>query len=308
VAKVSTIIAVYNDEATIAQAIDSALAQDYDDHEVIVVNDGSTDSTGTILKEYGNRIHVVSQSNAGQSMARNTGVRYSTSKYIAFLDADDTWLPHKLKAMVAELERNPFATLAFSESRYIDNQGVNCGESFLGHAPSMDELLIPRPFPILPSTWVLTRQVFESVGGFSEAFGRAQGFEDTWMLFLFRELGEFVYLPECLTIYRVQGYIAGDRYAPGLLVFVSLLKERYGRKGRRWARYAKHSQCRDLLSKIAHQMNDRNRLGALRTVALIFRLWPTYFIGRQFLRRLLAPQNARRLREMISILPRPHNH
>jgi len=104
--KVSTIIPAYNAERTIAQAIDSALSQDYKGHEVVVINDGSTDSTTAILQKYASQIQVITQSNGGLSAARNAGVGGSTGKYLAFLDADDIWLPGKLKTMVSALGRN----------------------------------------------------------------------------------------------------------------------------------------------------------------------------------------------------------
>jgi glycosyltransferase involved in cell wall biosynthesis len=107
--KVSTIIPTYNAERTIAQAIDSTLSPDFESHEVIVVNDGSTDSTPDILDMYRDRIQVVSQPNLGPSAARNAGARHSAGKYLAFLDADYLWLPGKLKAMVPALESNPSA-------------------------------------------------------------------------------------------------------------------------------------------------------------------------------------------------------
>src|SRR5215471_276245 len=136
-ARVSTVIAAYNAERTIAETIESALAQECDGHEVVVVNDGSTDSTATILTGYGDRISIVTQSNRGAAAARNAGVAYSTGKYIATLDSDDLWLPGKLQTMVAALERNAGASLAFSEYAKIDDHGVEFGESMIGHAPTM---------------------------------------------------------------------------------------------------------------------------------------------------------------------------
>ena len=134
-AKVSTIIAAYNAEQTIAQTIESALAQNFDGHEIVVVNDGSTDSTAAILEQYGNRIRAVTQANRGAAAARNTGVVHSTGKYVAILDSDDLWLPGKLKTMVGALERNPHATLAFSEYTKIDEHGTEFEVSSVGHAP-----------------------------------------------------------------------------------------------------------------------------------------------------------------------------
>jgi glycosyltransferase involved in cell wall biosynthesis len=93
---VSVIIPAYNSAAFIEEAVDSALAQDYPNIEVIVVNDGSTDGTAAILEAYGARIRLLSQPNKGCAAARNLGVKNARGMYIAFLDADDAWWRHKL--------------------------------------------------------------------------------------------------------------------------------------------------------------------------------------------------------------------
>src|ERR1700736_4120167 len=95
--KVSVIIPVRNGADTIARAIDSALAQDYEgSFEVVVANDGSTDRTAEILSGYGDRIKVATLEPSGVSAARNAAVNVARGEYIAFLDADDDWLPGKL--------------------------------------------------------------------------------------------------------------------------------------------------------------------------------------------------------------------
>ena len=95
---VSVIIPVFNGERTIAAAIDSALAQEFGGEiEVMVVNDGSTDATATVLEAYRGRVTVLDRVNGGPAAARNAGVRASHGEYLAFLDADDIWLPGKLR-------------------------------------------------------------------------------------------------------------------------------------------------------------------------------------------------------------------
>jgi glycosyltransferase involved in cell wall biosynthesis len=307
--KVSTIIPAYNAERTIAQAIDSALSQDYEGHEVVVVNDGSTDSTVAILQKYGSQIQVITQANGGLSVARNAAVRRSTGKYLAFLDADDIWLPGKLKTMVSALERNPLASLAFSEYRYLDSNGVECGGSAFSGASGLEELMRERPLPvlsfptgILPSTWVIPRQVFERTGGCCERFKGAEGFDDHWMLLLLSELGEFVYVTERLTLYRVSdsGKVA-NKYGPGVAIFILLVRERYGAAGKALIRNAKRAQCRSLLSKVAFQMNNGDKLGAIRTFARIARLRPAYFLDAEFRARLFLPQNLKRVRDLVTL-------
>ena len=93
---VSVVIASYNRAQFVEDAIRSVQNQTLDDIEIIVVDDGSTDSTHNILNNFGKSINVINQLNQGRSSARNTGVNNSKGDYIAFLDSDDTWLDDKL--------------------------------------------------------------------------------------------------------------------------------------------------------------------------------------------------------------------
>lgn len=93
----SVIIPVYNNEETLSRAIDSVLSQHYPAHEVIVVDDGSTDSTPAVAARYGGRIHYIRQDNAGVAAARNLGARVAQGDWLAFLDADDWYYPNRLR-------------------------------------------------------------------------------------------------------------------------------------------------------------------------------------------------------------------
>jgi glycosyltransferase involved in cell wall biosynthesis len=271
----------------------------------VVVNDGSTDSTLEILECYGNRIRIVNQKNRGLSAARNVGAAHSSGRYVAFLDADDVWLAGKLTALTAALERNPGASLAFSRYGFVDDNGREYGESSFVNQPTMRKLMEERPFPfcffgasIVPSTWVVRRSTLERSGGFCETFKGAQGYEDCWMLLLLRDLGEFVYLPDKLTLYRVPlapQFLIADKYIPGVETFAKLVKKRYGRRGRPLIRRITDHHCRALLSKIAHQMDRRDRVGAMHSLLRIARLRPAYFLSAAFTGRLLLPQNLQRI-------------
>ena len=103
---VSVILPAYNAEQSLATSIDSALAQS-PSLEVIVINDGSTDRTEEIALSYGNRIQYLKQANQGQGAARNSGLRLATGEFIAFLDADDYWLPPFLERCLAFLDAHP---------------------------------------------------------------------------------------------------------------------------------------------------------------------------------------------------------
>jgi len=93
----SIIIPAYNAERFIARAIDSALQQTWPAHEIIVIDDGSTDATGDIVARYGDQVRYQRQDNAGVSAARNTGAQLATGDWLAFLDADDWYYPDRIK-------------------------------------------------------------------------------------------------------------------------------------------------------------------------------------------------------------------
>jgi glycosyltransferase involved in cell wall biosynthesis len=305
--KVSTVIAAYNAECTISETLESALAQECEDHEILVVNDGSTDSTAAILARFGRRIRVVNQANLGSGVARNNGVAHARGAYIAFLDADDLWLPEKLAIMISSLEEDPLTSLAFSEYRNFSRGGEEWGGSAIGHAPSMEELMDVGLPPILTSTWIVPRRTFERAGGFYPQFKGGQGFEDSWMLLLLRELGEFAYIPDQLTLYRIgEGGENADKYALGLKSFVTLAKSRYGKRGKALVRNAKNLQCRWLLTKMAHQMDRGDRLGAIRSLARIAKIRPAYLFSSEFTTRLCLPHNLKRARDLTTVLRRAH--
>jgi glycosyltransferase involved in cell wall biosynthesis len=105
---ISVVIPVFNGERFIGRAITSVLNQSRRAHEVIVVNDGSTDCTLDVLKGFGESISVISQENAGRSIARNRGINVATGDYVAFLDADDAFLPDHLEQLAQGSENGKF--------------------------------------------------------------------------------------------------------------------------------------------------------------------------------------------------------
>lgn len=123
-AKVSVIVPTFNRSHLVCDAIDSALTQTLPPHEIIVVDDGSTDDTALILKKYGDRIHYIYQPNCGVSAARNIGISLSTGDHIAFLDSDDLWLPNKLETQVAILEKLQHVDVLFTEFGILRQDGT----------------------------------------------------------------------------------------------------------------------------------------------------------------------------------------
>ena len=122
--KVSVIIPAYNGDRYIKEAIDGVLAQTYTDYEIIAVDDGSTDSTKNIIQQYGDRVKYYSQTNQGVAASRNLGLSQAKGKYIAFLDQDDVFLPHKLASQVAVLERDSAIAMVNSGWQIVDRNGI----------------------------------------------------------------------------------------------------------------------------------------------------------------------------------------
>ena len=116
--------ATHNCRDYICEAIDSVLKQSYKNIEIVVVDDGSTDDTKRLLEQYGERITYYYQKQQGVSAARNFGLKQARGVLVAFQDADDRWLPDKLKAQVHALQKFPDAKLVFSDYVTFDRSGV----------------------------------------------------------------------------------------------------------------------------------------------------------------------------------------
>lgn len=120
---VSVVMPAYNVAWCVGRAVDSVLAQDFRNRELIVVNDGSTDGTRAVLEGYGAAITVIDQDNHGMSAARNAAIRRARGTYVAFLDADDWWLPGKLMRQVELMQDRPEIGFCSSAVRVEDSDG-----------------------------------------------------------------------------------------------------------------------------------------------------------------------------------------
>ncbi len=174
---VSIIIPVFNRENVIGRAVDSALAQAYSNCEIIVVDDGSTDRTAELLKDYGSKITIVRQENSGPSAARNRGVGVSRGEMLAFLDSDDSWSEGKISKQVELLVKGgdqvPCCICSASihsndddEVNSFDSAGVR-SKMESGYWLNADEIISSR-FVLLNQVVVVRRWAFDRIGGFSE--------------------------------------------------------------------------------------------------------------------------------------------
>jgi GT2 family glycosyltransferase len=202
---VSVIIPVYNGECFLRECLDSALAQTLAPFEVVVVNDGSTDGTADILREYNHRVTIIEQENRGQAFAVNRAVANSTADLIAFLDCDDTWDRRKLEREVATFERFPGAVAVYCDHRRIDASGKTTGPSgALAYPRGSGQVLrslIHGNFITTPSTAMVRAHSFRAVGGFDEA-DPALGSKDYGFWLRLATEGSFIYLAETLASYR----------------------------------------------------------------------------------------------------------
>ena len=169
--KVSVIIPVYNDEACISRAVDSALAQTLASVEVVVVDDGSTDGTPEILTRYGDRIVRVRQRNHGiVAKARNVGVAASRGQYLCLLDSDDTIMPKKAELQSAFLDEHTGVGLCYSGWLDIDLNDGSVISDFSHARPESDPAkeVFPPHFPVFAA--LVRRDWFDLVGGLNERF------------------------------------------------------------------------------------------------------------------------------------------
>jgi len=178
--RVSIIIPTCNRKAFVQEAIGSVLAQTYEDFELIVVDDGSSDETGEALKRYDERLHYLYQANQGVSAARNNGLALAQGELIAFLDSDDLWLPKKLAIQVAFMDQYPEAQICYTDELWI-RRGVRINPK-KRHAKYSGEIY-PHCLPlciISPSSALMRRALFAQVGTFDPGLPVCEDY-DLWL-------------------------------------------------------------------------------------------------------------------------------
>jgi len=184
--KVSVIIPTYNRLPMLKEAVDSVLSQDFEDFELIVVDDGSNDGTGEEIKKYGGRIRLLQYSeNQGVSAARNRGILHARGKYVAFLDSDDLWVKGKLRVQVSFLDDNPQYPLCYTDEIWIRRgKRVNPKVKHAKYSGWIFEKCLPLCI-ISPSSAVMRKTLFLRVGLFDEALPVCEDY-DFWLRVLAR--------------------------------------------------------------------------------------------------------------------------
>jgi glycosyltransferase involved in cell wall biosynthesis len=201
--KISIVIPVHNSVHCLRETLEHALAQTYPAHEIIVVDDGSTDATGALVESFGDRVRYIRQENAGASAARNNGIQNATGDWIAFLDHDDLFLPDKLQRQQAIVEANPELAVVYSGFTYLAEDGSK--REALAFPSSELWPAIRYRTPVLPSTALVRRDALLAVGGFRSG-PRVRRVEDwdLWFRLMQRySVRAFQSIPESLLLYRV---------------------------------------------------------------------------------------------------------
>lgn len=172
--EVSVVITAYNRAEYLEEAVRSVMRQTFQDFEIIVVDDGSTDNTRELISKLANpKIRYIYQSNQGTGAARNTGLRHSRGRFIAILDADDVWLPEKLEMQIKAFKDNPKAGLVYTNMYFFGAMEPDTPETFfdlLQWPPPRGDVLenmVVRSFGH-PSTQLIRKEVFDVTGPFDE--------------------------------------------------------------------------------------------------------------------------------------------
>lgn len=295
---ISVVIPAFNNERHLGRAIDSVLAQTRPAEELIVVDDGSTDRTGEVARAYGDKIRYLRQENAGASAARNAGIRAAAGEWIAFLDADDEWLPDKLALQTEHLENHPelpwtcgnyieclcqsgYRAPALPEKRILDL--LNGGQASPDYLQTYSKGLTGHT-----DTMLIRRNVLEEAGCFRPEQKRFNDL-DLWLRIAYRR-PQIGYLAQPLAIHHLE---AGEHIS---------------------VRFHTPQVCRELIERHLQLAAEQQRLDAFRPLAVfLLRRWMRGMLFhpadlsqiRPLLRAFsdLLPSRVRLLYSLLTIFP-----
>lgn len=212
--RVSVVIPSYNVGRYLQYALQSVLAQDYHDYEVVVIDDGSTDNTREVVATSEIPIRYYYQKNTGISGARNAGIAQARGEYIAFLDADDVWTPTKLSEQVSHLDGHPEIGMVFSLAQNTLD-------------PTKDESDYPIIPAHVPPNCTFRRDILDTVGMFDETIKLGE-FADWYARAI--GLGVKVYcIPKLLIRRRIHGENMGIKHKINQIDYVRILKRKIDR-------------------------------------------------------------------------------
>ncbi len=259
--EISIIIPTYNSEKTIRETIESVLKQTFINWELIIINDGSTDSTLEIASNFtDSRIQVFSYPHGGGNCSRNRGFKHALGELISFLDADDLWTPDKLESQFNALQSNPEASVAYSWTNCIDENGhfLRRGSYITANGNVYAQLLIIN-FLEHGSNPLIKREAFNAVGGFDESLNAGQD----WDLYLrLAAKYNFVAVPFPQILYRVSSNSLSSNVARLEAACLTVLDRAFNHTSESLQYLKKHSLAnlyKYLIYKSLDGFPDRNK-------------------------------------------------
>lgn len=200
--RISVIVPAFNAAAVIRETLSSVVAQDIDDVEMVVVDDGSLDDTAAIVQEEFPRAQLIRQNRGGPSRARNVGTRAASGEFVQYLDADDLLAPGKLATQVAALERSG-AAVAYGDWQRLEPQadGTWRHGELISRRLGVPEHDLLTDFWCPPAAYLFTRSIVDAVGGWSVNLPVIQ--DARFALDCALQGGEFVRCPGLMALYRV---------------------------------------------------------------------------------------------------------
>jgi glycosyltransferase involved in cell wall biosynthesis len=276
-ATVGVIIPAFNAARTLPAALESVASQTFDDWQILLVDDGSTDNTAEVvapfLDRFGAKMLYIVQENRGLPAARNAAIRASTAEFLALLDADDVWLPCRLAESVKVLRERPQAGLAYGGITTIDQEG-QLGKTFVGNRRSAEGRIAPRIYMRqvdLPCpTLTFRKKCLDEVGLFDETM-RATEDRDLCLRIALRY--EVAFVPRVIAYYRVSPSSMTTDPERMLQAQMQFIEKNYGAPGCGWmARRIALSQC---YRQRADALSDRcQRWAALASSLRALALYP----------------------------------
>ena len=209
--RVSIITPTYNREGFIGEAVESVLSQTFADFELLIVDDGSTDSTEERLTPYREdpRVKYFQQENQGQSIARNLALQHAQGEFICFLDSDNAWVPDKLEKQLAVFERTPEVEVVYGDIITIDESGNELSRDNMARHSGFVAFQMLKDNFVSMNTAMARRRCFDELGGMGGKRRVADDY-DLWLRFSARY--RFRYIPEYFAYYRVMGdQISSDK-------------------------------------------------------------------------------------------------
>lgn len=229
-AKISVVMCCYNAEKYIKETIDSVLAQTFKDFEFIIWNDGSTDSTLSVIENYNDsRIKLFTDVNRGEGMAAQLACRHASAKYIARIDSDDVWLPEKLSLQYDYMETHPHTVLLSCPVIFIDKNSKELGLSFPITKVSYlnKSMAYENKFPHSGS--IYRTEIYKKVGGYNDV----RLFQD-WLLFgKLKDFGDVALFSRPLIKYRLMAGSVAHRLdnSPYRFIIKAYVDKIYKEKG-----------------------------------------------------------------------------